>query len=42
MRPSIGSLRPMLARISTVTTKALEIGLESVRPREMPLTMTNR
>ena len=41
IRPDAGSFRPIAAISTTVTTKADEIGLESLMPTEMPLTMAN-
>ena len=42
IRPVPASVRPIAASTKTVMTKALEIGLESEMPREMPLTSTKR
>src|SRR4051812_42418415 len=39
MRPTVGSVRPAAAISTTLTTKADEIGLLSVRPVEMPFTI---
>ena len=41
IRPTVGSLRPIAARITIETTKADEIGFESLMPSEMPLTSAN-
>ena len=41
IRPTPGSARPSAAISTTATTKAEEIGLESLTPTEMPLTRAN-
>ena len=42
IRPTPGSFSPSAARMNTVITNALEIGLLSEMPSEMPFTSTNR
>src|SRR5260221_9198950 len=41
-RPTLGSRRPIAARIKTGNTNALEIGFASEMPKQMPLTRTKR